>query len=317
MASMLAACYFKDAEILVSSDEYTAFSPDKQHLAVLRFKTPLISQITGIPMPKETVYKGIWDSDSKSFVAPNIKAANAYSLKVAGVIANRSILSADMRPVERYVPSNDFVEQLYNLVESRIHVVPAYPKYFQSAVINTCPLWLFSDEIEIQKTERNLKAISVYQFRVPANVHQTIYFPYDPLLYRATIEYDILKIELLAKDGFKGFPTSLVERILNTVVCPAFGLDALKRNGIKMKDCIGGNTYALGKLPQVFLEEAKRKAIIYQLTKERNIYSLGRYATLRNIGLDDIAKDLFSIDKMLNIDSYTSKLRIINGGMEV
>jgi hypothetical protein len=42
---------------------------------------------------------------------------------------------------------------------------------------------------------------------------------------------------------------------------------------------------------------------LFRLTHERNIYSLGRFATWRNILLDDVVDDIAAIKKLLKANS--------------
>ena len=63
----------------------------------------------------------------------------------------------------------------------------------------------------------------------------------------------------------------------------------------------------LGKICPI--DDHGRKAIMRFLTESKNIYSLGRYATWRNIGMDDILNDIYQIRKMISADGYDRALK--------
>ena len=57
-------------------------------------------------------------------------------------------------------------------------------------------------------------------------------------------------------------------------------------------------------------DEQKRRMVISKLTSNYNVYSLGRFATWRNILLDDVLNDIYQIKKLIESDSYTKRLAI-------
>ena len=60
-----------------------------------------------------------------------------------------------------------------------------------------------------------------------------------------------------------------------------------------------------------------RKEFLYYLTREFNIYSLGRFATWKQIILDDVVDDANKIMKLINVETkrrnYQVNLNIMNG----
>ena len=82
--------------------------PDN-HTALLRFRTPEVSNSLGIPFEKVTVRKGIWDG-SKIATEPNIRLANIYSQTVCGELDARSIW--DLSPEDRWLAPPDFISQM-------------------------------------------------------------------------------------------------------------------------------------------------------------------------------------------------------------
>ena len=51
------------------------------------------------------------------------------------------------------------------------------------------------------------------------------------------------------------------------------------------------------------IDDAVRKQLLFRLTHEHNIYSLGRFATWRNILLDDVVDDITMIKKLLKANN--------------
>ena len=61
------------------------------------------------------------------------------------------------------------------------------------------------------------------------------------------------------------------------------------------------------------IDERLRKDFIFYLTKEHNIYSLGRFATWRQLLLDDVVKDVAVIENFLSeSSSYNLSLHTKN-----
>jgi hypothetical protein len=276
LAGLLAAYHWQDAIV------YEARSrEDISHKALLRFRTPAVGDAVGIPFKKVTVHKGIWYKDT--FVEPNIWLANAYSQKVIGCLADRSIW--DTNSVERYIAPEDFIEQLIKRCGDRIRWrCPATEKMFDEdePIISTVPMkivhdWLVGDDIVF-----SFKEIIVKRWRIPdADVYQTIYFPQpDTNLYRASITGDLLIAEYIHHaDDYNFFK--------------AFNISP---NACNLLHKVAHQQY--GKINEI--DEEWRKYFIYRLTVDKNVYSLGRYATWRNILLDDVLKDISVIRKMLS-----------------
>jgi hypothetical protein len=139
----------------------------------------------------------------------------------------------------------------------------------------------------------NFAPIKVKRWRIPgANVYQTIYFPEPHIsLYRASITKDLLIAEYVEQ---KIGMSDGEDRLMN-----AFAI------GEQFHDlpALDEGKQKFGKIAPI--DEAWRREAIYQLTRRFNIYSLGRFATWRNILLDDVLKDVYVIKRLLEGDAYT------------
>lgn len=263
------------------------------HHAVLRFREDKIGKALNIPFRKVKVSKAIADEYG---VYTNVlpKHANQYSKKVAGKIIGRSI--GDLATAERYVAPRDFITQLADLCYGRIvYGTPLTKEFLGSSenIISTIPmptmLALLGEKIDGSGEHNAFRAspIRVAKYRViDADVFQTIYFPASNCsVYRASITGDELMIEMV-KD-MKQEPWEI------PAVLRAFGIDASDIKPLAAKE------QSLGKI--VPLPDDIRKSTLLNLTTKHNVYSLGRFATWRNVLLDDVYDDYFKVRRLMKI----------------
>jgi hypothetical protein len=304
LAGLLAACKFPDATI------YEAGLRGEKHKAVLRFRDKSVSELTGIPFKEVTVRKEIYFNGKVSNECM-ISLANMYSRKVAGIYQDRSIW--DLAPVTRYIAPDNFYDRLVD-----IHLACGVKIYWKAPLsvmyktnrainyINTAPLPVIMDMVGMPKAEFNFdkSAIHVDRYRLPkgSDVYQTIYFPQSNLrVYRASITGDVLTVESLGGDPKEHFEWPSNKREELSIIMDAFGLD--RYHALETIDSIDQN---YGKI--VDLPRNQREAILYELTREFNIFSLGRFATWRNLLLDDVVKDLKVIERLMTASSYGREL---------
>lgn len=296
LAGLLAGCHFQNARIFEAGPEGNA-----QHKAVLRFRSSAVGDSVGIEFKKVTVHKGIWYDGA--FVAPNITLANLYSKKVIGKLADRSIWN--VAPVERYIAPEDFIGQLSERCKGRIEYnYPITSIQGATPIISTLPMSvlekLAGEQFYTSQPEFKYAPIKVQRARIPgANVYQTIYYP-DPgiPLYRASITGDLLIMELVEQeDGVDGNGTWVYD------VMKSFGI-----GGDEIK-FIESTTQRYGKIAPI--DDGWRKKFMFDMTQQHNIYSLGRFATWRNILLDDVLHDISVIKKMMSAGIY-DKSRLIH-----
>lgn len=300
IAGLLAGVTFPTANIFEAGPENST-----NHKALLRFRSSAVGDAVGIGFRKVRVHKGIW-TPTDGYVEPSIRLANLYSLKVNEVLADRSIWN--LEPVDRFIAPEDFIEQLIERCHGRIHwdhpVNPAYEfsarkdvgiaKWRANAVISTLPMSMLvapgtDSGIETDGAIFAFKGITVARFRVKgADVFQTVYYP-DPDLgiYRASITKDLLIIESVRSE--------ITEHEIKTVAI-SFGLKWAQ------VDPIGSYSQKFGKIANI--NNDLRRSIIYRLTSDYNIFSVGRFATWRNILLDDVLHDLTVVKKMLVGSEY-------------
>ena len=106
----------------------------------------------------------------------------------------------------------------------------------------------------------------------------------------------MLIIESMAGESFRDSYVDVDE------VLESFGLNL---NHIQQIDDV---EQKYGKISEI--DERTRKGLLYELTARHGIYSLGRFATWRNILLDDVVDDIAAIKKMAAMSNYDLRKEI-------
>lgn len=285
LAGLIAAHVFPRAELVE-----TAGGPMQAHKALLRFRSDSVSKVTGIPFRAVTVRKGIWDD---GWQQPNITNANSYALKVVGALSDRSIW--DIGSATRYIAPSNFYDQLIESVGRRIHWGVSFDFEGRgkgsSPVISTAPMPLAIGTQGAGLGAEFFRApVTVKRYVIQgADIFQTIYYPnHNTNLYRASITGDLLVCE------FVGAPPAGTDWMMDIWI--PF---SIKPHMIEELDAA---KQEFGKIEP--LEKNLRRTLVKWLTDEKHIYSLGRFATWRNILLDDVVDDCFVIKQLLTRSAY-------------
>lgn len=282
LAGLLAAHAWPQAKV------YEPQQPRAEHRALLRFRSDAVGRLVGIEFKPVTVRKGVWYKGR--YVVPDIRLANMYSRKCLGSVeGERSVWN--LEPANRFIAPESLYEQLVDTVGGRVSWGEAYDYSQGEPVISTAPLPIVIRALGIE-TDLNFRraAIHVSRYRIPhCNVFQTVYFPDVNLsIYRASITGDLLIIEAVRAP----------DTLEISAVMEAFSLfDLFPLGTVEQK---------YGKI--VPLETDQRKALLHRLTSEFRVYSLGRFATWRNVLLDDVVEDLAVIRRLLRTSEYDRSL---------
>ena len=304
MTGCLAAIRYPQAIVLESDSEAKV-----NHHALLRLRSTRIQELTGIKLEKVKAEKFIWVGGDKCTKKISPIDVVEYSRKTNGLVENRSIENMDTEV--RYIPPQDFHEQMIHRIRGRIRFNCPVTKFRHGylenddggiwsvgdGVISTLPL---EENLSITNNSHNLdfsimsRPIYVNKFRLrDYNLHMTVYFPRETLsLYRASIVGDIIIIE-------STLPITTTEK---DIVFEVFGIRPHNITKIIASDAKQNN----GKIQSV--DENLRKTLLYRMTSQSNLYSLGRFACWRNIVLDDVMNDLDKIDTMINTHEYDRNL---------
>jgi hypothetical protein len=299
MAGLLAGHAWPMATIAESAPE-----PREVHKALLRFRSDAVSKLTGIEFRRVRVHKGIWSVRSESFVPPDIRLANLYAQKVLGydhIKGDRSIWNIE--PVDRFIAPEDFYEQLLNNVGRRIQwgASGGFSNRL-GTIISTAPMPVALQAAKITTDQSFRKSgITVRRWRLRnTDLFQTIYFPDSwTALYRASITKDMLIAEFA--DGHEDDEEGEWVHDMSE----AFGI-----RFDEVAEPMGKVEQKYGKIEPI--DDAARKQLLFQLTHDHGIFSLGRFATWRNILLDDIVDDIAVIKRLLRAgaSSYDLKMAV-------
>lgn len=291
LAGLIAANYFKRGQVQVHEIQS---SLPHNHRALLRFRSNAISKATGIPFKKVLVHKSIVHSNN-FLDFPNPYVCNQYSLKTSGKILPRSIWNTESD--FRYIAPSDLISQLADGVDIR------YSQNFNpktsdcGPVISTIPMpimmrkigWKYSPTFE----KRPIWALNVDLGVTEVDVYQTIYFAdLENPCYRASIVGNHFIAEFVEEPDCEPeeWPT-VCENLLDFFGIPT-GVCNFSNMTLKCQE--------YGKI--VPIDEEHRKEFMYTLTREYNIYSLGRFATWRQIVLDDLIHDLEVIESLIKAE---------------
>mgnify|MGYP003653008956 FL=1 len=262
--------------------------------ALLRFRTDKVGTACAIPFTKVRVNKAI-KYNGDIYTQPNLFLSNLYSQKVTGSILNRSINS--LEPVDRYIAPWELIGmmsencqikydmKLSSIDNKDVNVIPT---------ISTIPMpvlmkvvgWPDRPDFPSQKIWTQKARIESPECKV----HQTIYYP-DPLVpyYRISVVGDIVISEFIRE------PEASIGPHMMDVLMGDFGIKPSKLVDLKSSE------QYLGKIKPI--NEELRKQFIFEMTSKYGIYSLGRFATWRQILLDDVADDIQHIEKFIRSSS--------------
>jgi hypothetical protein len=304
LAGLITACRIKDANI------YEAGVRNENHKALLRFRDKSVSELTGIPFREVTVHKSIFYS-GVLYERCNSAMANFYSRKVVGSYGDRSIW--DLDDVKRYIAPEDLYDQLVDAHGDRIAwntklMASDIKRGNTRKVINTAPLPIMMKICGLATASLNFdrSTIIVDRYRLPqgSDVYQTIYFA-DPgaRVFRASITGDLLIVESVCESPRDQFEWDTTKEAELDVVLSAFGVQCEidKLESVEQK---------YGKI--IDLPRMQREAILYELTRDFNVFSIGRFATWRNILLDHVVKDISVVERLLAASDYGRELVLAN-----
>lgn len=288
LAGLIAAHAFPKMQIFEAEAE-----PRAIHKALLRFRSDAVGDLIGIEFRPVRVHKGIWFEGRE--VNPSIRFSNLYARKVIGKTLSRSIESTES--VTRYIAPTSLYEELTSRLESRItwnSPIDFSQTEIASPVVNTAPLTFPLADLKLTpRIEFRRSGIVVKRFKIAnTDVFQTIYFP-DPAtpVYRASITGDLLICEFCEDPKNTSWWNE---------VAAAFGLFGAS------VDPLETSHQKYGKIAPI--DEGIRRALIAKLTDDHQIYSLGRFATWRNILLDDLVHDIAVVRRLMNASTYERRL---------
>ena len=302
MAGLLAAQMLRRHDPVVC--ELAPKLPDN-HGALLRFRTDAVARAVHQDFKRVTVSKGVC-IDGVVLDRATIPDTNRYSYKVTGSVMPRSIMNLDT--VERYIAPDNFISELgrycniqygYGATRERIDAAHADG----TAIISTIPMPALMSLL-LWPERPVFKALPIWSITATiidpvTEVYQTLYYPHtEDVRYRASITGNKIIVECtkeVREDAVMAM--GLLRQTLDE-----FGI-ASTPNVVEIKT----KHQPYGKLLPV--DERIRREFILWATDHFGVYSLGRFATWRQLLLDDVVKDVAVVDRFISSrDSYTRRV---------
>jgi hypothetical protein len=270
------------------------------HSALLRFRTDKVGIATAIPFEKVKVRKAI-QYNGEIYTQPNIHLSNMYSKKVTGSVLARSI--DNLESSERFIAPNNFVNTMATNCDiafrKRFDFDNWMSKKYRTPLISTIPMpalmkmvgWKDMPDFNFQNIWTQKAVID----NPECDVHQTIYYP-DPIVpyYRISIMGNVIISEFIEE------PSEYIGAHLSNRLNEDFGF--MPKKLIDFKE----SKQVYGKIKPI--NERLRKEFVFEMTNKYKIYSVGRFATWRQLLLDDLINDLKMIDSFITSDSSYSRL---------
>lgn len=274
------------------------------HAALLRFRTEAASIATNIPFKKVQVRKLISHAGG-IYTKSNLKLSNMYSQKVSGKVIPRSIDNLDT--VGRFIAPSNFIYQMSKGLDIEYNspltssIISQIPRQNQGPIISTIPMNIMMKMVGWKDMpEFKYKTIwSVWgKIKKPEmEIYDTVYYPdYDEPYYRVSITGDTYIAEYIEEPKANEIAIDA-----SAVMAREFGIHSTAFEQMQIK------RQEYGKLLPI--DDNVRKEFIIYLTDRYRIYSLGRFATWRQLLLDDIVNDVKVIENLVeHRDVYNRRL---------
>lgn len=293
LAGLLAANILRHRNPLVLEKQLEL---PNNHSAVLRFRSSIVSDVTGIPFRKVQVIKG-----TLPWLNP-VADSLAYAEKNTGLLRSDRSLPLSVASVERYIAPPDLIQLLASGLNIRYNHDHIYGSNRSDIpVISTIPMPLLMGFLDYPKIPA-FPSISGCNIRAKISNCDAYVSLYTPNPF-----YPFSRVSLTGDEIIAEIPhvvnLSEVDPDLIFTAAGLLGIDKRRVIGIE----IHGQAYAKI-LP---IDEGERTRFIAWATDEHNIYSLGRFACWRpNTLLDDLVQDIRLIERWINnkgSDGYTMR----------
>ena len=263
------------------------------HNSVLRFRSNVVCDITGIPFKKVQMVKG-----TVPYLNP-VAEALAYSYKTTGTYSTDRSITQGLTIADRWIAPPDFIKQLAAGVDIKFNCAfePLVDSTYSVPCISTILMPALLDAIDyphvVNFSKFKSKAGSVLRGNIEnCNAYASLYVP-DPgyAFYRISITGDEFICEFPNDGDLSGAGEQLAIDLFSEQAMMLLGFKFDKNRIIKMNFI--KQPYA--KIEHI--DERDRKQFLSYATDNFNIYSLGRYATWRpGLLLDDLVKDVKLIE---------------------
>jgi hypothetical protein len=269
------------------------------HSAVLRFRSHVIGDVTGIEFKKVNVIKATLEWKNP------VADALAYAEKNTGTMLSNRSIPQGVSTVERYIAPPNLIEQLADGIDINYGYkieADGYIDRCEVATISTMPMPVLMDVLHYTNTPifRSISGINLHAKVAQCDAYVSLYVP-NP-------DYPFSRISLMGNDLVVEVPfvSDLNDEITYSeaiyVAASLLGIEKERLSNIE----IIVQQYA--KIQEI--DEGIRKSFMHWASDKFNIYSLGRYACWRpGLLLDDLVQDIRLIDRWSSGGGYARKLR--------
>jgi hypothetical protein len=266
------------------------------HSAVLRFRSSIVSDVTGIPFKKVEVIKG-----SLPWLNP-IADTLAYAEKNTGVLRSDRSLPLSVTSSERYIAPSDLIERLASniLIDYDVDQVPSAIISDRKPIISTIPMPALMKMLGYPRPQK-LEFHSVSGLNIKATVancdaYASLYVP-NPF-------YPFSRLTLTGNEFIAELPHSSAEHFDDyELIYPAAKLLGIERE--RLSNIKAYSQHYAKILP---IDEGERTRFITWATDNYNVFSLGRFACWRpKTLLDDLVQDIRLIERWINSGSYAMR----------
>jgi hypothetical protein len=295
LAGLLAANLLRHKKPLVVEKQ---FHLPNNHSAVLRFRSSIISDVTGIPFRKVTALKA-----TLPWINP-IADALAYAEKNTGEMRSDRSIPMEMTSAERYIAPPNLIKLLAEEANIKFDIdMKSWVRMPGEPIISTMPMPALMELLEYPQRPR---FNSVAGCNICAKVSECDAFV---SLYVPSPIYQFSRVSITGDEIIAEIPNQ--SDAYNDELYMAAGLLGISQDRISDIE-IKPQTYAKI-LP---IDEGERTRFITWPTDNHNVYSLGRYAVWRpSVLLDDLVQDIRMIEKWINgASSYAFRKRLISTG---
>jgi hypothetical protein len=300
MAGLLAGQYFRSHQPIIL--EHQESLPNNHH-ALLRFRSNVVSDLTGIRFKKVKVHKMI-NYKGDHFTQSNLHLNNMYSHKVTGAIHPRSAI--DLSPAERFIAPPDFIRQAAQGLDIEYCVdgtrmIDQQMLGCDTPLISTMPMRALASTLNFElDCELKTKSIWTVKFDLcmDIDIYQTVYYPNPDIpLYRLSVTGNKVIAEF-TENPYNHWQTQTNGNIYHFLEND-FAIPASKERAINhiIREQLHGKLIPADR-------EILREFMAWA-TREYNIYSLGRWGTHRQLLMDDVVQDLKVIGNLIASGNYS------------
>lgn len=291
------------------------------HSAILRFRSSIVADVTGITFKPVTVMRTV--QNWRNELADSL----AYSRKATGTIALRSSVRENQGMVTRYIAPPDLIAKLAEGFIINYNVSHEFNKLAAGPCVSTIPMPVLASLLGytgFYDAGVEFKSVEGYNlnFDMPGvDVYGTVYIPDPTKLWnrvsitgsRLTAEYSLVGGHLantMMESFASGKRDAQVMRNFATFVdeaLAAVGLESSMSSFATFENNFSVKRQQYQKIMPI--PERERKRFMLWASEVHNVYSLGRFATWRpGLLLDDLVNDVRQIERMAG-DAYHRRLK--------